>query len=649
MKEVNNDLKKYIETKIFPQYQENDLAHNLIHINYVINRSLLFSSQFPNINIDMIYTIAAFHDIGHHINKNKHEKISAEIFLKDEYLKNFFTDSERTIIKEAIEDHRASLKKEPRSIYGKIISSADRNTSIESSLNRTYEYIKKHHPEYKLGEIIETSYNHIKKKYGEKGYAKNYCIDQEYDIFKKEIEELLKDKIAFDKKYREVNNLEKVTEQAKLFAIKAHHGQIRKNEPEKPMIIHPIGVAKILEQYKYDEHLIAAAYLHDVVEDTNYSLKDIRDNFGSDIANLVSSASEPDKSLSWEERKQYMIDTVKNLSLRQKLLICADKINNIEDLIIKFQKTGIRDFSNFKRGEEQQKWYYTNIYRSLINNEDKNLEIFQTLKKDIDILFYKKEDTLLKEIIFKNEEQKYEKLLKLHAQKEELKKLKDVIEITKPFIIEFSGTPRTGKTTTINNLYDFFKKGGFNISIIEEFTTSKFYKENFKKLIESKDVGERNILILKYVYEQLLNEINLNKDIILIDRSINDRQIWNYRRYLTGDIEETKYLELKEKYKSISKNLIDYLVLTYADPITSLKRDYLSSLALEKRSFLNIDNINNYNKSLKELEEFFKESTNNYLLLDTSNTNLDEVSYKIASAIIPAIREKYLKILTKKY
>ena len=148
-----------------------------------------------------------------------------------------------------------------------------------------------------------------------------------------------------------------IKEKAKLFAIQAHMGQIRKNEPDKPMIMHPISVGELLELYGYDDNVVAAGYLHDVVEDTKYTIEDIKKEFGSDIASLVMGASEPDKSLSWEERKKHTILEVKNLPFRNKLVVCADKINNLEDLSLKFQKTGNRDFSNFKRGEESQKWY----------------------------------------------------------------------------------------------------------------------------------------------------------------------------------------------------------------------------------------------------------------------------------------------------
>ena len=74
----------------------------------------------------MVYTIASYHDIGHHIDSKTHEIISADIMSKDNNLANFFTPEELITIKEAIEDHRASAKDDPRSIYGRIVSSADR-------------------------------------------------------------------------------------------------------------------------------------------------------------------------------------------------------------------------------------------------------------------------------------------------------------------------------------------------------------------------------------------------------------------------------------------------------------------------------------------------------------------------------------------
>lgn len=147
------------------------------------------------------------------------------------------------------------------------------------------------------------------------------------------------------------------------------------------MIIHPIDVANILEEQNFDDNVIAAGYLHDVVEDTNYTINDIEKNFGEDIASLVYNASEPDKSLIWEERKKHTIENTKNLDLRHKAIICADKISNLEDLRIISEIKQNYDFSAFRRDFEDQKWYYENIYNSLIINEDENYIMFKKLKE----------------------------------------------------------------------------------------------------------------------------------------------------------------------------------------------------------------------------------------------------------------------------
>ena len=195
--EINDDLKDYIEKNIFPEYSKNEPAHNIDHIKYVIHRSFKIAYTLPNINYNMVYTIAAYHDIGHHIDSKKHEIISGEIMSKDEKLKKFFSEEELKIIKEAIEDHRASAEHEPRSVYGKIVSTADRNNTVEACLRRSYTYGKKLEPDSTDEELFERAYKHLKMKFGENGYAKFFFKDEEYENFLKEIRELLLDKEEF--------------------------------------------------------------------------------------------------------------------------------------------------------------------------------------------------------------------------------------------------------------------------------------------------------------------------------------------------------------------------------------------------------------------------------------------------------------------
>ncbi len=206
---INKALKEYIEKNIFPSYEKNDIGHNLEHIKYVIDRSLMFASKVENINYDMVYTIASYHDIGHYIDAKNHEKVSADILLKDENLKKFFTEDEIKIMSEAVYDHRASLEGEPRSVYGKIVSSADRNVLVETPLKRTYAYRVNHSPDATLDEVIAESRAHILNKFGKKGYAttKMYFEDLDYKKFLEDITALAENEEEFRKKYLEVNGL----------------------------------------------------------------------------------------------------------------------------------------------------------------------------------------------------------------------------------------------------------------------------------------------------------------------------------------------------------------------------------------------------------------------------------------------------------
>ena len=208
--EVNKNLKKYIEKNIFPIYEKNDLGHNLEHIKYVIERSLSFAKMVEDINYDMVYVIAAYHDLGHHIDADNHEKVSAELLLEDNQLKEFFTIEQIKTMADAVYDHRASLEGEPRSIYGKIVSSADRNTLVDVPLKRTYAYRVKHNPTATLEEIIEESRQHLIKKFGKKGYAseKMYFEDKEYKKFLEDIQTLVMNKEQFTIRYMEANDLD---------------------------------------------------------------------------------------------------------------------------------------------------------------------------------------------------------------------------------------------------------------------------------------------------------------------------------------------------------------------------------------------------------------------------------------------------------
>lgn len=207
-KDVKKELKEYIEKNIFPKYEPNDKAHGIIHILEVIRRSFALNDTLKlDLDKNMVYTIAACHDVGKYINSDIHEKIAAEEFIKDENMKAFLDDEKRNVIKEAIEDHRSSKEDIPRSKYGKLISSADRNTRIEIVFIRSFFVAKAKMPEYNLEEYLDYTIKRLSKRYSEENPENMFYEDEIYRIFLKDMRQLLKNEIEFKKLYCDVNHI----------------------------------------------------------------------------------------------------------------------------------------------------------------------------------------------------------------------------------------------------------------------------------------------------------------------------------------------------------------------------------------------------------------------------------------------------------
>lgn len=206
---IKLELIKYIEQIVNYHYNLNDKGHGVEHAKYVINRSFEFAYQVESINLEMVYVIAAYHDVAHHIDAKNHETISAKMLMEDKKLKDFFTDEQIKIMSEAVEDHRSSMETEPRSIYGKIVSSADRNTSVEVTLKRCYSYNRRHFSELKESEIIEECRKFLLKKFGINGYARSkmFFDDKEYKKYLDDITDLALDSDKFAVEIKKVNEI----------------------------------------------------------------------------------------------------------------------------------------------------------------------------------------------------------------------------------------------------------------------------------------------------------------------------------------------------------------------------------------------------------------------------------------------------------
>lgn len=200
MESINQELKQYIESTILPQYDDNIGGHGKEHIESVIQRSFEIISEFElDVDKDMVYTIAAFHDIGYKENPDQHEEESSKKFEEDENMSKFFNEEQRNIISEAITDHRASLEYEARSDYGKIVSSADRETSVEKMLTRSllFQSDKLASQKPTIEQVIEASYKKLLSKYGKGGYAKMYYPDKKYTDYLDMMQYLLENKDKF--------------------------------------------------------------------------------------------------------------------------------------------------------------------------------------------------------------------------------------------------------------------------------------------------------------------------------------------------------------------------------------------------------------------------------------------------------------------
>ncbi len=165
------DLVEFIETQILPQYANFDRAHNLEHVTRVIRRSLELA-QRTGADINMVYAIAAYHDIGMSGPRAIHHITGGKILLSDARLKRWFSAEQIKIMKEAVEDHRASAAHAPRSLYGKIIAEADRDIVPEVVFQRTVQYGMANYPELDREHQWLRFREHMNEKYSQHGYIR---------------------------------------------------------------------------------------------------------------------------------------------------------------------------------------------------------------------------------------------------------------------------------------------------------------------------------------------------------------------------------------------------------------------------------------------------------------------------------------------
>lgn len=166
---IDKELIKYIELHILPQYDNFDAAHRRDHADMVIRQSLELAEK-NDADRQMAYAIAAFHDLGLCEGRERHHEASARIIRADKTLRRWFSEEEINIMADAAEDHRASSAHPPRTIYGRIVSEADRCIETESIARRAIQYGLSNYPSLSRKEHFQRMKDHLREKYGRNGY-----------------------------------------------------------------------------------------------------------------------------------------------------------------------------------------------------------------------------------------------------------------------------------------------------------------------------------------------------------------------------------------------------------------------------------------------------------------------------------------------
>ena len=188
MKRVNKELKKYIEENIFPKYDK-FYSHGMIHINNVIDNMLMLADYY-DLDCNMAYTIASYHDSGLGVDRENHEYESGKILINDKELKKYFNEEQLEIMKDAIEDHRGSRKNRPRNFYGECVSDSDRDFDIKLLAKRQISTSIKHYPNYNFEEHFENCHSYICKRLNDNGkfnlWTNNPILVERRDRFQKD-------------------------------------------------------------------------------------------------------------------------------------------------------------------------------------------------------------------------------------------------------------------------------------------------------------------------------------------------------------------------------------------------------------------------------------------------------------------------------
>ena len=200
---IREEIRVYIESEILPRYDGFDAAHRRDHADVVVSRSVELAQRL-GADVEMAYVIAAYHDTGLVVGRDVHHTESKRILLADRELKRWFSEEDIATMGDAVEDHRASSKQPPRTIYGRIVAEADRLIVPHSIIRRTVQFTLTHHPDLDMEQGYERLLEHMREKYDYGGYLKLWIEESENAQRLEELRKIIADKPLLRRLYETI-------------------------------------------------------------------------------------------------------------------------------------------------------------------------------------------------------------------------------------------------------------------------------------------------------------------------------------------------------------------------------------------------------------------------------------------------------------
>lgn len=200
---IREEIKAYIESEILSRYDGFDAAHRRDHADVVVSRSVELAQRL-GADVEMAYVIAAYHDTGLAVGRDVHHTESKRILLADSELRRWFSEEDIATMGDAVEDHRASSKQPPRTIYGRIVAEADRLIVPHSIIRRTVQFTLTHHPDLDMEQGYERLLEHMREKYDYGGYLKLWIEESDNAQRLEELRKIIADKPLLRRLYETI-------------------------------------------------------------------------------------------------------------------------------------------------------------------------------------------------------------------------------------------------------------------------------------------------------------------------------------------------------------------------------------------------------------------------------------------------------------